>query len=266
MIEQVAGALVLDAAKGVAQKGLAGGLAKIHNERGLLSLLVWRPNGKARISVSALLRIQRTDGRFAIIRNLHRPEDFSAIGGVFKCRPVSGLRQLDRFEFVPENRLAGEDVTNDVRGYTKRKYVSKILAWSANEQSAVETGPECLRREIREELTEEFDILEKGFPIENLTFSYSHQCLKISHCVQELMPLTQAQLFRVYDLGDNRLSIDLFDQIAARGGENILWVTRNDILEGRCGEQNKPIGAPVELFIRNTIHRQTSAPPNRRPG
>lgn len=265
MIEQVAGALVLDTAKSVAQKGLSSGFAKIQKGHRLLLMSVWRPNGKARISVSALLRVQRSDGRFAVIRNLHRPEDFSAIGGVFKCHPLSGPCQLDSFEFVPENRMQGKDVANDVRGYTKRKYVSKILKWSAEEKSAVESGPECLRREIREELTEEFRILEKDFPVDSLTLTYSHQCLKITHWVHDLMPLTQAQLFRVYDLGNNSHSIDFFHQIVTNGGENILWVTRNDILEGRCSEQNKPIGAPVELFIRDTIGRQTWSPPNLRP-
>src|SRR3546814_20865183 len=56
---------------------------------------VWRPGGKARISVSALLRIQRDDGCFAVIKNLHRPEDYSAIGGVYKCHPKSGPLELD---------------------------------------------------------------------------------------------------------------------------------------------------------------------------
>src|SRR3546814_14628656 len=87
---------------------------------------VWRPGGKARISVSALLRIQRDDGCFAVIKNLHRPEDYSAIGGVYKCHPKSGPLELDAFGFIPENRMQGEDVTNDVRGYTRRKFIGKI--------------------------------------------------------------------------------------------------------------------------------------------
>src|SRR3546814_7672710 len=100
--------------------------------------------------------------------------------------------------------MQGEDVTNDVRGYTRRKFIGKILKWSAEEQSAIERGEECLRREIREELAEETTILPKDFPFDLLRFKYSHQYLKLSSWEQDLAPLTQAQLFRVYDLHGTR--------------------------------------------------------------
>src|SRR3546814_5951457 len=90
VIEQVVGSLVVDAATGVAKQGVASAFAKLQKERRLIGMSVWRPGGKARISVSALLRIQRDDGCFAVIKNLHRPEDYSAIGGVYKCHPKSG--------------------------------------------------------------------------------------------------------------------------------------------------------------------------------
>jgi hypothetical protein len=264
MIEQVAGSLVVDVAKSAATKGIARAFAKLQRERRLIMMSIWRPGGKSRISISALLRIQRDDGRFAIIRNLHRPEDYSAIGGVFKCHPQMGPQELDRFEFMPENRMYGEDITNDVRGYTKRKNVPKILKWSAAESSSIENGAECLRREIREELIDEFDILPKRFPVEKLLFKYSHQYLKLSSWEQDLTPLTQAQLFRVYDLQSTSEAHELFKRISRDTDENILWVSRNDILDGRCSQKNKPIGAPCELFIRNSIRRPTWHPPNLR--
>lgn len=265
LLIEVVGTLALDVAKDVAKAGVASGFAQLQKRRRLFGMSLWRPGGKARVSVSALLRIQRSDGRFAVIRNLHRPEDYSAIGGVFKYRPRSGALELDPFEFMPENRLPGEDVTNDVRGYTKRKHVAGILNWTATEGSAVEHYADCLRREIREELTEEFDILPKDFPIDRLVFKPSHEYLKISHWVQELTPLTQAQLFRIYDLDGGEEAHEFFKQISSRGGDDILWVSRPDILAGRCSERNKPIGAPCELFIRNSIHGMTAAPPNLRP-
>src|SRR3546814_14896498 len=116
---------------------------------------VWRPGGKARISVSALLRIQRDDGCFAVTKNLHRPEDYSAIGGVYKCHPKSGPLELAAFGFIPEHRMQGEDVTNDVRGYTRRKFIGKILKWSDEEQTRTQTGEECLSREYGQEEVEE---------------------------------------------------------------------------------------------------------------
>ncbi|MBB5705013.1 hypothetical protein FHR21_000338 [Sphingopyxis panaciterrulae] len=265
VIEQVVGSLVVDAATGVAKQGVASAFAKLQKERRLIGMSVWRPGGKARISVSALLRIQRDDGCFAVIKNLHRPEDYSAIGGVYKCHPKSGPLELDAFGFIPENRMQGEDVTNDVRGYTRRKFIGKILKWSAEEQSAIERGEECLRREIREELAEETTILPKDFPFDLLRFKYSHQYLKLSSWEQDLAPLTQAQLFRVYDLHGTREAFALFEQISSIPGDEILWVSRNDILDGRCSVHNKPIGAPCELFIRNSIRRMTAAPPNMRP-
>src|SRR3546814_20744041 len=70
-----------------------------------------------------------------------------------------GAAGTRRIGFIPENRMQGEDVTNDVRGYTRRKFIGKILKWSAEEQSAIERGEECLRREIREELAEDTTIM-----------------------------------------------------------------------------------------------------------
>src|SRR3546814_7172000 len=105
-----------------------------------------------------------------------------------------GAAGTRRIGFIPENRMQGEDVTNDVRGYTRRKFIGKILKWSAEEQSAIERGEECLRREIREELAEETTILPKDFPFDLLRFKYSHQYLKLSSWAQDLEPLTQAQI------------------------------------------------------------------------
>src|SRR3546814_5410980 len=113
-----------------------------------------------------------------------------------------------------------------------------------------------LSRESGEELAEETTSLQKDFPVDLLRVKDSHQYLKLSSWEQDLAPLTQAQLFRVYDLHGTREAFALFEQISSIPGDEILWVSRNDILDGRCSVHNKPIGAPCELFIRNSIRSE----------
>src|SRR3546814_18784772 len=97
-----------------------------------------------------------------------------------------------------------------------------------------------LSRESGEELAEETTSLQKDFPVDLLRVKDSHQYLKLSSWEQDLAPLTQAQLFRVYDLHGTREAFALFEQISSIPGDEILWVSRNDILDGRCSVHNKP--------------------------
>lgn len=257
----IAADLALSLASGLTQKGVEHGFAKAKEKRQFLTFSLWRRNGKARVSASALLRIFRSDGSFAIIQNRHRPEDYSAIGGVYKCYPAVGPQEMDRFEFIEENQLRDRDIKLDVRGYTKRKFVSSLFKWFKDERSSKETYRQCLTREMKEELTEEHSIIDSAFAFHNLNFRFSHDHYKVTNWDQSHNRITQIQLFKVYDLIPDDLSRDLFDRLMSDTSGAILWVERTDIRHGRCRRKNKPIGAPVDLFIGPTVRRTPFSPP-----
>lgn len=102
-----------------------------------------------RIAVSALLKITNGD-RYALIRNLHRPEAFGPIGGVFKYT-YDARAQLDSFEFRPQ--VSDFEMGSDLRGILPLKYVSSFMKWFVSGEGR-ETAQECVRRELEEELAE----------------------------------------------------------------------------------------------------------------
>jgi hypothetical protein len=104
-----------------------------------------------RFSFSALLKLE-CDDTLLLIRNAHRPECFSPIGGVFKhSAAASGLfNKLDvQFQTSPKP----DDMLHDLRGFIPRRHLPQLTAWYIRERDR-ETGTVCIRRELLEELGE----------------------------------------------------------------------------------------------------------------
>jgi hypothetical protein len=127
-------------------------LVYLYQERSRLRLLSARVVGRSkdmRVAFSALLRIEH-EGRYVLVRNLHRPESFGPFGGVIKYHPEA-KQELDRCEFAPQ--VLDLDMKHDLRGFLPEKHAAKLYAWY-NERVNRELADACLRRELREELQE----------------------------------------------------------------------------------------------------------------
>jgi hypothetical protein len=110
---------------------------------------LWKPNVEVRVSISAILAI--TDGgRYLLIRNLRRPESFGPIGGVYK-HLEEAQPELEATQFRPEGIDAV--MKNDLRGFLPRRRLGRFLKWFERKDDREMPG-DCLRRELREELSE----------------------------------------------------------------------------------------------------------------
>lgn len=106
-----------------------------------------------RVSIAALVRLEK-DGRYLLIRNLHRPEMFAPFGGVFKysVEAITFLKDLGYQLERPYRRDLQSDVEGDLRGYISRVNFSRFVGWFS-QQTDREDASTCLRRELFEELT-----------------------------------------------------------------------------------------------------------------
>lgn len=130
--------------------------AGIHLLERLKRLRFWscriiRPNEEIRISFAAILALPE-GGRFVLVRNLHRPEAFAPFGGVYKYHDEA-KQKLERMLFRPEDFGPGKDMKNDLRGYLPRRHLPKLVKWFDG-RGERESPSECLRRELKEELSE----------------------------------------------------------------------------------------------------------------
>jgi hypothetical protein len=112
-----------------------------------LRCLFFCHNKKLRVSMAAILSIRRDD-RHILVRNLHRPERFGPIGGVYKYYP-SAPDQLDRCHFRPQVRE--QNTRNDLRGFMQGKDFPAFMRWFL---SGKNREVEPLTRELVEELKE----------------------------------------------------------------------------------------------------------------
>jgi hypothetical protein len=191
-----------------------------------------RPNAEIRVSFSALLRILG-GGRYVLIRNLHRPEVFAPIGGVFKF--YGGARgNLDSLLFRPEDVGPLHDMRNDLRGFLPRKNLGKIIAWFDRHEER--EGPtECLGRELKEELRE----IGLNLPVP------SHFEVRKVRSVEEgpeKVPgrgYMQFRIFEVYDVEATTAECLQFFETLTRLSEkhnDLILADSSDVVSGRCND------------------------------
>lgn len=257
------GSVAIGLGQSAAEKIAPALLKKIWEGRKWFQLWAWRRNGRARISAAAFLRIRRDqDSCYAVIQNRHRPEQYSAIGGCYKFHPEA-VDALTPFDFLPEYKIVDDDIVNDMRGYSRRKHVKAIFDWFRGESAARESGYDCLRRELREELCAESGLISANFPFDELRYIFVRRYFDYSGAEIDGSAITQVKLFEVFDLVPSDLTRSLVASLERSQSEALIWVNANDILAGRCSSKNKAIGAVCELFVRGKILNPTFTPPNR---
>jgi SMODS-associated NUDIX domain len=104
------------------------------------------PSQEVRVAMSALIRIAIGD-QYILVRNLHRPENFSPFGGVYKYFRDTQIK-LDSLDFRPQALDA--DMVSDLRGFLPYEQLDEFLNWFRQGQGR-ETADQCLYRELHEE-------------------------------------------------------------------------------------------------------------------
>ncbi|MFH0173789.1 hypothetical protein ACIA6D_17475 [Streptomyces cacaoi] len=125
--------------------------SQLWRSRGHLSLLssAMRP-GRIRVSVAAVLRVQRDD-TYILFHSTRRPGSYGPPGGALKYRP-SGRQELDRLCFQEEPRPTAT-ASEDLRGFIPARSLPGFVRWWRS-GTGRESASEGLRRELAEELTE----------------------------------------------------------------------------------------------------------------
>ncbi|MBS0253649.1 MAG: hypothetical protein JSS36_00180 [Proteobacteria bacterium] len=245
---------------------LAGGLLRklftlVSGNIRSVRLQLFNRNQRARVVAAAFVRIRRdSDGRYAIIRNRHRPEQYSAIGGCYKYH-ANAVSALEKLQFTDEYNINDDDTARDIRGYTKRKFANGIVKWFSQHPTQRESHAACLIRELNEELVEEAGLSFANDALDRLTFQQVRTYISYENSELDEMPLTQIKIFEVYDVEPSAHLQSVIDTLSHADGESILWVSKRDIMAGRCSRSNKVVGAVCELFVADRIKGQTFAPP-----
>jgi pimeloyl-ACP methyl ester carboxylesterase len=187
------------------------------------------PRANLRVAMSALLRIER-QGRYLLVRNMHRPEQFSPFGGVIKYT-IGARTALDQLEFKPQ--VIDPTMEYDLRGFISYSNLEKFLKWF-EEVNNRETPRNCLVRELTEELGEAGISHTNDFG--ELKFSRIREILE----GPQIVPAENYHQFRnfdVYDLDpgipDNQVMTDFLVQ-ESQHNANLLWVSPAEIQKGRA--------------------------------
>jgi len=218
---------------GIIQGVLANSLSKVLSATFahpyLLGLRIYKPNDEIRIAFSAIIRICY-QGKYVLVRNLHRPETFCPFGGVFKYYE-DAIPFLNSIDFRQHIVDVGKDMDYDIRGFLPRKNLVKLLDWY-NRKIERESYGECLLRELQEEMIESScNVVMPG----KIKFRFVR---KIIEKPKYLEPINcyQYRIFEVYDIYPIDKHTEKFIKkfySLAKTNHNLLVVSSDEIKRGR---------------------------------
>ncbi len=187
--------MVMGVLSGIVSTLLLGAGSLVWRHRTHLSLLrttLW-PRGTVRVSFSAVLRV-KDDDRYVLVGTTI-PGFFGPPGGVVKFQgPVPALDQLGFHEQRADRHRA--DMRDDLRGFVPARSLVGFVRWFATGSSR-ETGTECLRRELVEELVDDDGVPLLHVPA--LSFALVRTAIEGPRCVVR-QPYRQLRRVEVYDL------------------------------------------------------------------
>ena len=204
-----------------------------------------------RIACSAILRIER-DGRYLLIRNMHRPETFAPLGGVYKYYKTA-RPQLDRFNF--RGQVVDADMQSDLRGFMPRSALESFRAWF-EVGAEREAGNECMQRELGEELAEVG--LPSALAVPTLRFRLVRSVTEGPEYIPSL-ELDQFRRFDVYELiDDSPGAAELVKALVERADQSgdLLWVSDSEAKRGRAGA-SQVIAAHVPYLFGEKRYRES---------
>ena len=197
-----------------------------------LSLSTVHRNHDLRVSFSELLAVP-VKGRYLLIRNVRRPEQFGPIGGVVRYFPTALHTILGEIKWQDEMN-GSADEPKDLRGYIRGAEFGKLLKWyNAGKQR--EKNTLALAREIEEELEE---IGLEGLLSDQPRIQFEH--VRDVHVGPTEVPgknYLQYRYFGVYQLEvDNERCNQLIADLvkASETNQNLCLATKGEILAQRA--------------------------------
>lgn len=214
-----------------------------------------------RVSFSTLLRVT-DDDRYVLFDSPKRPGAYGPPGGVVKIHPPAA-RLLESWGFRPDRATAGvEKMKSDLRGVVPAGSVRPFRAWFAT-GAYRETAAECLRRELREELSE----VGLG-ALEPLTRSPAFVPVRTvieGPAAVPGKPYLQLRSFEVLDLAmltpaEVRLRRELVEAGTDESRPGVICANFGDIAHGRLG---RALIAPQSAFLAGSERLAADLPPLR---
>ncbi|WP_422747223.1 hypothetical protein [Micromonospora sp. WMMD1219] len=229
----------------------------LYGHRGYLPLLrvTLLQSDRVRVSMSALIRV-KVDDCYVLFHHPYRPSVYGPPGGVFKF--TSAARQdLDRLSFV-EQRATGrqQEMKNDLRGFVPGQRAIGFMRWFSSGKGR-ESGVDCLRRELVEEL-HEANHAELESMVADLNFALVRTVFEPP---AERTSMTARQ-FEVYDIvQDTPQAAELIDRLVAIGHDpsdnQIIAVSGTDIDAGR---HEQYLVAPQTAFLIGDRRKRADLP------
>jgi hypothetical protein len=215
---------------------------------GILRVSLWRRSAPMRVSFSAILRLSSGD-RYVLARMGAHPWAFGPFGGVYHAHDAASS-VLHACEFQTMS-TAGNPA--DLRGLLPRRHFLTLLRWFFRGRDR-ESGDQCLRRELREELREvhEESLIQW---IDRLHFRLIRAAIEHPRRVPG-PEFIQFRCFHVYELDQSdRHSTEFVEALLERAHDNpnLLIATSSEIIIGRCRENL--IGHHCEYLFRRRASR-----------
>jgi hypothetical protein len=186
-----------------------------------------------------------------LIRNHRRPEQFGPIGGVNKYYNPA-LLTLESVLFRPQ--VLADEMNFDLRGFLPCKGLYHLVTWYEKFQNC-ETPETCLRREVKEELSE-VGITTLEVP-EALQLVALRQVWEGPHFIAS----ENFYQFRIFNICDLPIGVPTVDEFAgklrklATGHKDFLIATDLEIRRGRA-EGGQVIGAITEYLFSDYRQRR----------
>ncbi|MBQ5946269.1 hypothetical protein [Massilia sp. ST3] len=204
-------------------------------------------HAEVRVVASVSLRIQRA-GKYLLIRNVHRPESFAPIGGVYKTRP-GAKKVLDQFNF--RVNAVDDEMGDDIRGFITQNSLQKFREWFEG-GSLRESAEQCAYREFREET------LEVGLDIPSIEHLHFRHIRSVTEGPEPIKAenYCQFRIFEVYDLDESAIADGVVETLyqASLQSRDLIWVDADEIRRGRA--RNRQLIAPhAAYFLGKTRYR-----------
>lgn len=199
------------------------------------------------------------NNKVILVRNFHRPELFSPIGGVNKYYSTAKpfLDKIEWYDEIPSKNSHKKRLNCDLRGFIPAKYLFSLLKWYLSSKEREENS---LYREIKEELNEIGlnDIL-SDFDVPQFSL-----LRRISEGPYALVGKSykQFRLFNIYEFSNEYLSDSKFVSKLIRKvntNSNLILVDYEEIKQGRA-KNNMILGANSEYLFSLKKYRSEDIP------
>ncbi|MBB5851099.1 hypothetical protein ACFQ05_37385 [Amycolatopsis umgeniensis] len=211
-----------------------------------------------RVSFSALLRVT-DDDRYVLFDSPARPSSYGPPGGVLKIHPPA-VRILESWGFQPDRTVEGANrMKGDLRGILPADSLRAFQEWF-DTAAYRESATECLRRELREEMSE-VGLGSPGSSIGSLTFD-PIRTVREGPSEVPGKPYLQLRNFEVYELAMRtpaaiRLRRDLVEAGHDEERPGVICAGFADIAHGRLG---RALIAPQSAFLAGSTRLTADLP------